>query len=94
MRRKARDRKTHWPDIPSSACPGEFYFWDGDNQKWVYIEDDMDMSWITDSLCGKDADPDKKVSSVDDMNSGKTFKKVSNPTLKGWACEGNRASLH
>lgn len=93
MRRKAEDRLRYFPDIPTTKCPGEDYFWDGDYQKWVYIEDDADMSWIMDSLEGKDVDPDKKVRNIDDGNSGKKWKETMCLGIGGDTWEKQKAFL-
>lgn len=75
MRRKAKDRE-FWYEFPTYPCPGDTrdYFWDDDNKKWVYVEDDDDMSWVLDLMSGKDVEIGKKIKAGDVGYSGKEWK--------------------
>ena len=82
MKRNKNDRD-FWYEFPASPAPGNEYWWDGDNGKWVHIEDNDDMSWVIECLMNRDANPDKKVANMSVLHSGKAWKEIlNNPKLK------------
>lgn len=71
--------------IPREPCPGNLndYYWDYPNKKWVFITDDMDMTWAYDRIFGYDAGPGERLRKESQPISGKKWKLLNHCKLKG-----------
>lgn len=70
---------------PIEPCPGnqEDYYWDYPNKKWVYIEDDMDMTWLHDRAYGYDVGPGERLRKESKTITGKEHKMLGRTKLSG-----------
>ena len=68
---------------PIYPKPGTDYYWDYPNRKWVFVEDDADMTWTLDRLLGYDAGPGEHLCKETRFLSGKEWKKMKRVHLKG-----------
>jgi hypothetical protein len=71
--------------IPETPCPGDMddYYWDFPNNKWVFITDNMDMTWAYDRMFGYDSGPGERLRKESETITGKEWKMLNHVRLKG-----------
>jgi hypothetical protein len=80
---KGWERINNVVQFPIFPKPGDDYYWDYPNQKWVYVTDDMDMTWTMDRMRGYDAGPGEHLCPETEYISGKEWKLLNRVKPEG-----------